>query len=452
MKSSSNSSVSPQLNRCLGLIQVTTQAIAVVGPTVTAVINIPQVYLSSGKSSWLTYFIACLCILFVSQILIIFAKQEAETAGLASYVRQGLGPTFARLTGWLLLLAYGSFGALLLAMASQSFVMLAAMVGLKLPLWLWVVFLAGCSWWFVSRDVRLSNGMMLALESISIIIILGLCGVILFRHSVRFDLSEFQITATTANEVRSGLMIAFLSFVGFESAATLGGESLYPLRDIPRALRIATLLPGGLFLVWAYVLGLGFKAAPKAIVEAASPLISLGDFLEIPTAALIIGFSACICFFSAGLGSFSALARVGLALGQEKIMPSFTTKIDPRFHTPIGALSLGLGLCVLITLGLLATGLNPNDINDTCGTFGTLALLLVYGLISLSLLFDRYRRAVLTPSILLLGSGTILLLAIATLAFLSGLNQGDLMNTALIFFCLVILGIGLIARQSVRHS
>lgn len=447
-----NSSSAPQLNRCLGLIQVTTQAIAVVGPTITAVINIPQVYLSSGSSSWLTYLIACLCILLVSQVLITFARQEAGTAGLATYVLQGLGVTFARLTGWLLLLAYGGFGILLLAMASQSFAILMGMAGLKLPLWFFVVVLGGLVWWLVSQDVRVSNGMMLVLESVSIIIIFWLCSVILFHHSIKFDLSEFQLTSATGNQVRSGLMIAFLSFVGFESAATLGRESLHPLKDIPKALRIATLLPGALFLVWAYVLGLGFKAAPTSILNSASPLVSLGDFLQIPTAAVVISFSASVCFLSASLGAFSALARVGLSLGKEKILPSFSTKIHPAFHTPVGSLTLGLGICILGTLVLFAMGLKPDDINDVCGTFGTLALLLVYGLVSISLLRDHYRRGILSRSILILGSVTILLLATATIAFLSGINQGDLINTVLIFFVLMVLGIGIIARQGGARS
>lgn len=426
---------------------MTTQAIAVVGPTVTAVINIPQVYLSSGSGSWLTYLVASLCILLVAQVLAIFANQEADSAGLASYVRTGLGLPLGRLTGWLLLLAYGGFGVLLLAMASQSFVVLVGMSSLKLPLWVFVIFLGGLSWWLVSRDVRVSNGMMLVLETISILTILWLCGVILFHHSIRFDLSEFQITAATSNQVRSGLMIAFLSFVGFESAATLGRESRQPLRDIPRALHIATLFPGGLFLLWSYVLGLGFKVAPPDIVQSASPLVGLGDFLQIPTAALVISFSTCICCFSAGLGGFSALARVGLILGQEKLMPPLATKIHPRFYTPVGALTLGIGVAMVVTLGLLGTGLTPLQINDTCGTFGTLALLLVYSLVSLSLLRDRYRQGSLTLPIIALGGGTMLLLMIAIIAFLSSLNQGDLIKTVQIFFGLVSLGLVIIAWQ-----
>ena len=441
----SETKITPHLNRCLGLLQVTTQAIAVVGPTITAVINIPQVYLTSGSGSWLTYLIASLCILWVAQVLAIFANQETGNDGLASYVRIGLGLPLGQLTGWLLLLAYGGFGVLLLAMGSQSFVVLVGMSGLQPPLWLFVVLLGGTSWWLVSREVRVSNGMMLVLETLSILTILWLCGVILFHHSIRFDLSEFQITATTGNQVRSGLMIAFLSFVGFESAATLGRESRHPQRDIPRALHIATLAPGGLFLLWSYILGLGFKAAPHSIVQSPSPLISLGNFLQIPTAATVIGLSTCICCFSAGLGAFSAMARVGLILGQEKLMPSIVTKIHPHFYTPVGALTLGVGGAMMVTLGLLGAGLTPLEINDTCGTFGTLALLLVYSLVSLSLLRDRYRQGSLRLPIIILGGGTILLLAIAIIAFLGSLNQEDLIKTVQVFFSLLSLGIVLIA-------
>ncbi|WP_239651811.1 APC family permease [Neosynechococcus sphagnicola] len=240
-----NTTSEPQLNRCLGLVSVTAQAVAVVGPTITAVVNIPQVYLSAGSASWMTYLVATVCILMVAQVLEIFARRAAGTAALAKFVQMGLGLTAGRVTAWLLFLAYAGFCVLLLAMCGQSLVALAAALDVSLPLLPLLGIVTLATWLFTLRDIRLSSFMVLILEGGAIAIILWLCGVILFHHSVRVDLSQFRISAATPVQIQSGLMLAFLSFMGFESAATLGGESREPLRDIPRALNIATLLPGG---------------------------------------------------------------------------------------------------------------------------------------------------------------------------------------------------------------
>ena len=63
-------------------------------------------------------------------------------------------------------------------------------------------------------------------------------------------------------DVRSGLMVAVLSFIGFESAANLGGEALQPERAVPRRIRIAVVLAGMLFMVWgALARGAGLAAS-----------------------------------------------------------------------------------------------------------------------------------------------------------------------------------------------
>lgn len=74
-------------------------------------------------------------------------------------------------------------------------------------------------------------------------------------------------------------MIVFLSFVGFESVVILGCEFFYFFKDIFKVLCIVILLLGVLFLVWVYVLGLGFKVVFSNIFNLVSLFVSFGDFL-----------------------------------------------------------------------------------------------------------------------------------------------------------------------------
>jgi amino acid transporter len=54
-------------------------------------------------------------------------------------------------------------------------------------------------------------------------------------------------------------VFGFLSFAGFEAAATLGEEAREPRRDIPRAI-LGTAIFGGVyyvFVTWVEVMGFG---------------------------------------------------------------------------------------------------------------------------------------------------------------------------------------------------
>jgi amino acid transporter len=60
---------------------------------------------------------------------------------------------------------------------------------------------------------------------------------------VAIVLVAFDPVGDTAGQIRSALKVAMLSFIGFESAATLGAESLRPERAIPRAIRLSVQIP-----------------------------------------------------------------------------------------------------------------------------------------------------------------------------------------------------------------
>jgi amino acid transporter len=82
----------PALKRCLGPVEVTAQAVATVGLTLTAVINIPEAARTAGHATWISYAIALLAILLVAETLVIFRRQPGSASGIAGYVEAGLGP------------------------------------------------------------------------------------------------------------------------------------------------------------------------------------------------------------------------------------------------------------------------------------------------------------------------------------------------------------------------
>ena len=96
------------------------------------------------------------------------------------------------------------------------------------------------------------------------------------------DLAQFEMSSISAGGLGNALLIAVLSFAGFEAAATLGDESKKPLRDIPRALVLTPLLAGMFFVFAAYVIVLGFNRYNIAVATSSAPLDDLAHALNLP--------------------------------------------------------------------------------------------------------------------------------------------------------------------------
>ena len=389
------------LRRSLGPVAIGAQAVGTVGLTLTAVINIPAAAAVAGRATWIAYALALVAIALVSETLVLFRHHPAGAAGIAGYVEQGLGQPIGRLACWALLLGYGA--TLLACLAFLGFYIQALLPPLGLPELPVLSFLLGAvaCWSLARRDVHVSTTTMLITETISALIVLGLCALVLRQGGAAADLRAISPVGDTATQVRAGLMIAVLSFIGFESAANLGAEALEPERSVPQALRTAVLVAGVLFLVWAMVLTEGLSWLPAAARQGLDPISTLADQLGRPGAGAWIRIGAFLCLFGSALGCLTALTRVTYQLAQERVLPASLQALHPRWRTPAMALNASFWPLVVLGLALLHHRFSASRIYDLLGGFGVLAFLLVYGLVAVAALWRplqgvecRRRRAV----------------------------------------------------------
>jgi len=432
------------LNRCLGPVAVTAQAVATVGLTLTAVINIPEAARSAGHATWICYVIALVVILLVAETLVLFRREPGSASGIAGYVEAGLGQAAGALAAWALLLGYG--GTMLACLVFFGFYinhLIAMLGGHPLPLIGYGVGGLGCLV-LARRDVRFSTHAMLITESISVLIVLGLCVVVLRHGGVHADLEALDPLGDSALQVRSGLMVAVLSFIGFESAATLGAESLQPERAVPRAIRLSVLIAGVLFLFWAVVLTEGLAWLPVAQRSGLDPIALLADRLGQPGAGEWIRAGAFLCLFGSTLGSLNALGRIAFDLAEGGVLPRALAQVHPRFRTPAHALLATTLPLIVIGAVLELRGLSISDLFDQLGGFAVLAFLLVYGLVALAALLrglpgvSRLRRQ-------LVAGASLTAVAAVALAYLWSVVGHQ--NTMLLTFGLLMLvGLALVAR------
>ena len=85
------------------------------------------------------------------------------------------------------------------------------------------------------RDVKLSARAMLWLQGASTVCIVVVMVLVLWKNGLHLDWPQVRLQGSSIAGIRLGLVLAIFSFVGFESATTLGHEAKEPLRTIPRA-------------------------------------------------------------------------------------------------------------------------------------------------------------------------------------------------------------------------
>ena len=427
------------LRRCLGPLAVSAQAMGTVGLTLTAVFNIPEAMRSSGEATWISYGLALLLILLVGETLVLFRHLPGSPSGIASYVAAGLGPRAGFVASWMLLLGYGPMLMGNLVFFAYFLQPLLGHLGWHGPALLAYLLGALVCLELARRDVELSTRTMLLTELVSVLIILSLTAQIVFDGWGAADLRAVNPLADSPAQVQAGLMVAVLSFLGFESAANLGREALHPERAIPLGIRTALLSGGVLFMVWGAFLPEGLAWLPVATRQGLDPLSALADSLGKPGAGSWIKGGAVLCLFGSSIGALTALARLTYGLAEQRVLPGLLASVHPRYGTPSrGLLALGLPMVAGGALVVLRQ-LTINQVFGLFGGFTVLSFLGVYALVALSSLNvqlpgnSRKRQ-------LLVGGFCLLAVMAMLVAYLSGV-QSEQHFMLLTFVLLVLVGV-----------
>ena len=265
----------------LSFFEVLAQSIGSIAPTASLAFVIPIVYATAGNGTWLTYIFALVAIVFVAINLKHFASRSASPGSLYTYIVNGLGPTAGFISGWALLLAYViTAGAVLSGFVNFANVLLQY-VGINIPLVILGIVGALSAWYVAYKDIKLSANLTLILEGLSIISISILGIIVLIHNGFTIDFAQLSLKDVSPTSIRIGLVLAFFSFTGFESAASLGEEAKKPLSTIPKAILYSSIFVGIIFVIFSYTEVLGFIGSSVKLNEADAPLNTLADLYSV---------------------------------------------------------------------------------------------------------------------------------------------------------------------------
>jgi amino acid transporter len=243
---------------------------------------------------------------------------------------------------------------------------------------------------------------MLWIEAASISMITIVLAALLFHTGFHLDTPQLALQSVSPSGVRLGVVLAIFSFVGFESATTLGHEARNPLRTIPRAVIQSAVLCGLFFLICSYAENLGFRQLRQDLGKSDAPFRALSALARIPLLGPLIDVCAFVSMFACTLACITAAARVLLKMAHDGLAPSPLGRAHATNETPHLAV-LTTGLAVLVPAAVLsARGVSGADIYAWMGSLAVYGFLTVYFLVALALPFYLRRSAQLTPPALLL--------------------------------------------------
>jgi amino acid transporter len=397
------------LRRELRFWEAIALSIGIMAPTAAMALNGTVPSQLVGQAVPLAFIFATVGVVFVSYAFIRLSQKFSHAGSVYAFSGATLGPRAGFFAGWAL---FGTYLAFTAASTAEVGLFGQAFFGgtgiWEGAEWLVIAAVAGAGIALLAYgDIRVATRSLLGMEGISVALIVLLIVVIFVKLAVGsaprdqgFTGDIFSVPGgTSLDTIATAAVFGFLSFAGFEGAASLGEETDNPRRNIPRAIGTAVLVAGGFYIVCiiAQTLGFGTDAAGvKAFGESSSPLGDLSKDYVGAGLSDLINLGAMISAFASGLGTSTAGSRILFALGRDGFGSRRLGEASPRTGAPAGALLVVMTIAMTAMVVQRAVGTNAANAFFYPGTIGVLSLLVAYivtNVGALRFLFGRVRRA-----------------------------------------------------------
>jgi amino acid transporter len=276
------------------------------------------------------------------------ATKYPRAGGSAHYTMRAFGPFVGFLVGFCMLSAgIVSVGTLALGFAGDYLTEFVT-----LPTALVVVVFLGLLAALNARGIAESMGAnrVATIVEVSGLILVVVLGVIVVA---RGDGDLGRLTELGTEErgplpaVLAGTVLAFYSYVGFETSVNIAEETRDPARSYPRALFGALIVAG---VVYALV-----GAAAAAVIPTAELAESSAPLLQVVTAAgvvppVLFSVIALVAVANGALLTGIMSSRLAYGMARDGLLPAVLTRLLPQRRTPWVAIIATTGLSLMLAL------------------------------------------------------------------------------------------------------
>jgi amino acid transporter len=312
---------------------------------------------TTGGRLSVAYLVTLAAMVFTARSYARMAAAYPVAGSAYTYTQRSFGAPIGFLAGWSLLLDY-------LFLPMLNYLVIGLYLNAAIPaIPEWVIVVVTIAIVTVLNIVGIvsvdrANFVIIAVQAVFIVVfIIMACVTLSHTGSVDFMAPlRGDGTAPGFSPILAGAAILCLSFLGFDAVSTLSEEAKDPKRTVPRAIMIATIASGIIFIILSFISQLVFPSNKFADVDSGSLDVMTtagGHFLNaFFTAAYVAGA------LGSAITSQASVARILYAMGRDGILPRrIFGYVAARFSTPVYAIlvvSVISLLAIVIGLDILA--------------------------------------------------------------------------------------------------
>jgi len=165
---------------------------------------------------------------------------------------------------------------------------------------------------------------------------------------------EFKSGVNPAFAVLGAALLAFYSFVGFETSANLAEEIRDVRKTYPRALFAALIIAGAIYM--AVSIGAAVVMPVEQLANSTAPLLEVVKASGLGIPPQLFAFIALIAVANGALLTMIMASRLAYGMAHQRLLPSVLGGVLAQRRTPAAAIAATTLVAIVLTLtGSLAT-------------------------------------------------------------------------------------------------
>ncbi|ASR00987.1 putative amino acid permease YhdG [Gordonia rubripertincta] len=184
----------------------------------------------------------------------------------------------------------------------------------------------------ISESVR-ANVVMTIVEVSGLVLVVVLAAVVLGRGDGEpHRVFEFDSSTTPALAVLSAALLAYYSFVGFETSANVAEEVRNVRRVYPKALFGALITAGVVYVLVG--LAVSIVVSPDELAGSSGPLLEVVTIADVGVPDQLFSLIALIAVANGALLTMIMASRLTFGMARDGLLPSALAKVLPGRRTP----------------------------------------------------------------------------------------------------------------------
>lgn len=365
------------------------------------------VLLGNGVGMPGSYLIAGLILILFAVGFVRMSPHVHRGGAFYAYVRHELGASAGGAAAFVAIVVYG----MMVVGSAAGFgffanLFFAENLGLDVSWKIWAALSLAIVALVGYREIAMGARVLSVLLTLEVLILVALAIAVFWPSSpAKVTFTSFSPSGFFSGSPGIGLTFAFVSFLGFESAAIYSEEARDGHRTVSRALIAAVFFIAVFYAIamWSVIIGFGTDKVVAAAAENPGTLV-FRDFARytLPVFTVAVELLMVTSALAATISLHNAASRYLFALGREGMLPRSLGGLHARFQSPHIA-SIVVTLMTALIVALFALGNADPLITVLSSTFGLAALgiVLLQAATSLSVIIFTWRSRHQTEGLVL---------------------------------------------------